>query len=315
MKTKTLLAAGILALTATVHADTFGSGGNTFSMSFVPIGNAGNANDTVTASDSSGKFFGGVSYTYKMSVTDVSQTMLALATANGVPNLGGGAWTGNRPAANVAWYQAAEFVNFLNTSTGHVAAYSLNYNIFNQQIGINLWSAGQAWTAGGLNQFRNKDAVYFLPSENEWYKAAYYNGTSYNQYATLNGLIPTGVASGTAPNTAVCDGVGSQPAAVDQSGGLSPYGTQGQTGNVDQWMESNVSGTNDTPSGNRTIRGRVWNTTAVTLQSSTRAFNDPRVATTGIGFRVASVPEPSCMLLMASAGMVVLSKRRRRPTL
>ena len=131
----------------------------------------------------------------------------------------------------------------------------------------------------------------------------------------MNGLIPTAVASGTTANTAVCNGLGSGPAAVDQSGGLSPYGTQGQTGNVDQWMESNISGTNDIPSGNRAIRGRVWNTTAVTLQSSTRAFNDPRVATTGIGFRVASVPEPSCMLLMASAGMVVLSKRRRRPTL
>ncbi len=315
MRSKTVVAAGILALTATVHADTFGSGGNTFSMNFVPIGNAGNANDTVTAVDGSGKFFGGVPYAYKMAVMDVSQTMLTLATANGVPNLGGGAWTGDKPAANVNWYQAADFVNFLNTSTGHAAAYSLNYNIFGQQIGINLWSAGQAWTAGGLNQFRNKDAVYFLPSENEWYKAAYSTGTGYNQYATLNGLVPTGVASGTAPNTAVFNGLGSGPAVVDQSGGLSPNGTQGQAGNVAQWMETNISGTNDVPSGNRGVRGGQWNYDGSAYTSSVRSFNDPRVATTGIGFRVVSVPEPSCVLLMASAGMVVLSKRRRRAAL
>ena len=75
MKTKHILATGVIAIfaAAAVHADTFGSGGNTFTLPFVPIGNAGNANDTTG--------YGGVSYNYNMSVTDVSQTMLADASA------------------------------------------------------------------------------------------------------------------------------------------------------------------------------------------------------------------------------------------
>jgi len=46
MKAQDLLALSILTLTsAAVHADTFGSGANTFNIDFVTIGNAGNAND------------------------------------------------------------------------------------------------------------------------------------------------------------------------------------------------------------------------------------------------------------------------------
>ena len=54
MKTNHLMAAGVLALTTTVRADTFGSGGNTFNIGFVDVGNAGNANDTTG--------YGGVPY-------------------------------------------------------------------------------------------------------------------------------------------------------------------------------------------------------------------------------------------------------------
>ena len=35
-----------LALPSNVHADTFGSGANSFNIDFVTIGNPGNANDT-----------------------------------------------------------------------------------------------------------------------------------------------------------------------------------------------------------------------------------------------------------------------------
>jgi formylglycine-generating enzyme required for sulfatase activity len=47
-----------------------------------------------------------------------------------------------------------------------------------------LWSSEQAWTAGGTNLYRNKDASYFLPSENEWYKAAYYNPAGSNYFVS-----------------------------------------------------------------------------------------------------------------------------------
>ena len=53
MKTKTtklgITLAGVLALIVTsAHADTFGSGGNAFTIDFVTIGDPGNANDSGT---------------------------------------------------------------------------------------------------------------------------------------------------------------------------------------------------------------------------------------------------------------------------
>lgn len=45
---------------------------------------------------------------------------------------------------------------------------------------------------GGENLYRNKDALYFLPNENEWHKAAYFNGTSYFKHATGSDIPPAG---------------------------------------------------------------------------------------------------------------------------
>jgi len=80
--------------------------------------------------------------------------------------------------------------------------------------------------------------VYFLPSVDEWYKAAYYDptGGAYYDYPTGSNTAPTPVASGTAAGTAVYSGqVG--PANITLAGGLSPYGTMGQGGNVYEWDE------------------------------------------------------------------------------
>jgi formylglycine-generating enzyme required for sulfatase activity len=125
---------------------------------------------------------------------------------------------------------------------------------------MNLWSSGDAWQLGGENLYRHKDAFYFLPSENEWYKAAYYNpgGSNYFLYPTGSDTAPAAVASGTNAGTAVYDGVASFPAIVDSAGGLSPYGTMGQGGNVWEWNESAFDGSNSLSSENRAIRGGSW---------------------------------------------------------
>ncbi len=156
--------AGVLALIVTsAHADTFGSGGNTFTIDFVDIGNAGNANDAGAGGGSSSSPYGGVSYTYRMGVTEVPQDWITKATALGMTNVTAGGFTGNKPATNMTWHEAAAFVNFLNTSTGHQAAYQLD----GTNTALTLWTSGQAWQAGGQNLYRHKDAYYFLPSENE----------------------------------------------------------------------------------------------------------------------------------------------------
>ncbi len=181
---------------------------------------------------------------------------------------------------------------------------------------MNLWSSGQAWTAGGENLYRHKDAYYFLPRENEWYKAAYYNpgGSNYFFYPTGSDTAPTPVASGTNAGTAVYNArrFTQGTAAVTNAGGLSPYGTMGQGGNVSEWNETTVDGTNSSSSEFRTLRGGYWFNPEGILASSTRFSDGPVRDDTSIGFRVASVPEPSTYaLLLLGAGAVYVWKRRK----
>ena len=71
-------------------------------------------------------------------------------------------------------------------------------------------------------------------------------------------------------------------------------------------------GSNSSSSANRAIRGGGWNSTATPLQSSRRNPYDPTLGLDSIGFRVASVPEPStAVLVLMGVGAVYLWKRRK----
>ena len=293
-----------LIIQPSAQADTFGTSSNEFTIDFVNIGNTGNAADTTS--------YGAVPYEYRASIHEISQNAIDKATASGMANVTAGAWTGSQPAANITWYEAAAFVNFLNTNSGKTAAYDLTFSSGSWSMA--LWSSEQAWTAGGTNLYRNKDAFYFLPSENEWYKSAYYNaaGTNYFLYPTGSDTAPTPVASGTNAGSAVYNNAASVPAIVDSAGGLSPYGTMGQGGNVYEWNESAFAGTNSSSSDARAVRGGDFLNTELNLRSSFRSFLDPTFEDGGIGFRVASVPEPStyALLLMAGAGWLLWKRRK-----
>lgn len=301
-----LIAALFAAFTLNINpaqADTFGTGGNEFTIDFVNIGNAGNAADTTG--------YGAVPYEYRLGTYEISQAAITKATASGMANVTAGAWTGNQPAANIQWYEAAAFVNWLNTSTGNQAAYNLTFS--GGSWSMTNWSSEDAWTAGGTNLYRHKDAVYFLPSENEWYKGAYHNpaGSSYFLYPTASDTAPTAVANGTAAGTAVYDQLFAQgPADVNFAGALSPYGTMGQGGNVEEWLESAFDGTNNSPSEFRAIRGGRWFEGASDLRSSARSGLLPLGGDNTVGFRVASVPEPSTFALVLMAGGARLLRKR-----
>ena len=305
-----LFAAFTLNIESAAQADSFGTSGNEFTIDFVTIGNAGNAADTTT--------YGAVPYEYRVGKYEITQDAITKATASGMANVTAGAWTGNQPAANITWYEAAAFVNWLNTSTGKTAAYNLT---FSGNWSMNLWSSADAWQLGGENLYRNKDAFYFLPSENEWYKAAYYNaaGTNYFLYPTASSTAPTAVASGTSAGTAVYDSAASDPAIVASAGGLSPYGTMGQGGNVFEWNESAFDGSNSSSSENRALRGGGWFSSSFGLRSSTRFDSVPSGEAVSYGFRVASpvaVPEPSTYAMalagLACGGYSMFSRRRAR---
>ncbi len=332
------VAAGALATVASFAAPSyagivsFGSDGNQFNMEFVTIGNADNAADTT----GSPNLAGAVGYEYGIGKFEVSRDMITKFNASQALQIslfdmasfgGNGA---NKPATGVTWNEAARFVNWLNTSTGNQAAYKFTTSGVNDDIA--LWASGDAGY-NASNPYRNSLAKYFLPSYNEWYKAAYFKPDSptstsgtYYDFATGSDTAPTAVASGTGTgvngnNEAVYNGQ-SGPADVDQAGGLSPYGVMGLGGNALEWEESSfdVSSGNYNSSGSssRGLRGGAWNGGSSFLSSSTRLSGSPSGGLLN-GFRVASlsssappaVPEPSMMVIGTLFGIGGLMAKRR----
>ena len=123
----------VAALGSAAVADYFGTGVNDFTIDFVTI--SGSTNPTVaqtTAGDLDG--FGIVNNDYRMGVYEITNDQwdkfkaeLAPVTVTGDPSTAYDStpsWTGtNVPTNNVSWYEAAQMVNWLNTSRGHQAAY------------------------------------------------------------------------------------------------------------------------------------------------------------------------------------------------
>ena len=308
---------------------TFGTGLNQFEMTFVEIGNPGNDADPRRY----GTPQGSVAYAYQLGKYEVSRDMITKYNANFGTNNGqaidmGSMWRygGTRdamPATTVSWNAAARFVNWLNTSQGYQAAYNFTTSGVNDNIA--LWSPDQAWQQGGENLFRHKDAHYWLPSMDEWYKAAYYNPSTgeYGDYPSLDGNEPSAVSSGTADNTAVYgQSLFQGPADITSAGGLSAYGIMGLGGNVFEWEETTADLLNDSVSSSRGVRGGWWGGNSGDLSSSAGASSIRTTGGMGVGFRVASlsdsanvVPEPGSVLvwgLLGLAGFFVGRKRLRK---
>ena len=107
------------------NADTFGAGANTFDIEFVTIGDAGNAADTTGDPNPAGA----VPYVFRMGTFEISEVMIQAANAQSAADGDPLAITidtrgPDMPATRVSWFEAARFVNWLNTSTGHTPAYN-----------------------------------------------------------------------------------------------------------------------------------------------------------------------------------------------
>jgi formylglycine-generating enzyme required for sulfatase activity len=253
---------------------------------------------------------GSVPYAYRIGKYEISEAMIDKANAEGGLGLTKDTRGPDKPATSIDWFEAAKFVNWLNTSTGHTPAYK-----FNGSGSFQLWIPSDAGYDPN-NLFRNQLARYFLPSMDEWYKAAYYDPLAgvYWDYPIGSNLPPTAVASGTAAGTAVFhQGLSAGPADILQAGGLSPYRTMGQGGNVEEWEETSFNLLNDNPVDTRGRRGGAWETLASTFSSSTRFDGSPSIALSATGIRIASiVPEPSSFVLIVSWTACVLGLRKRR---
>ena len=308
-----LMVAGAAYAPSQAGTITFGSGGNQFNMEFVTIGNAGNTADTTGSPNPAGA----VGYEYGIGKFEVSEDMITKFNASQSLQITQDNRGTAKPATSVSWNEAARFVNWLNTSTGNQAAYKFTSSGVNDNIDV--WQSGDAGYDVN-NKYRNSLAKYFLPSYNEWYKAAYYdpNTSAYYDYTTGSDSAPTAVASGTTAGTAVYE-FQTGPADVTQAGGLSPYGVMGLGGNVFEWEESSDDLANSSVSSSRGLRGGGWGDFSLNLSSSARLNDSPSGENFFVGFRVASlsssappaVPEPSMMVIGTLFGLGGLMAKRR----
>lgn len=217
--------------------------------------------------------------------------------------LNNGGDSSNRPISYVTWFNAARFANWMangqpegrqDLKTTEDGAYSLKGAVSGSAVSRNL-----------CNPNTKKTTTFWIPTENEWYKSAYYTknqGSSlqpgYYLYATQSNATP-GNLVGSQPNQMnVIVGVNFS---VTQSATLyatqnyltdvgaytasaSYYGTYDQNGGLYQWNDLDGS-----PFPYRGVRGSFWFAGAQAAQSINFAAVTPEHAGNDIGFRLSSV--------------------------
>lgn len=306
---KKLLMVGLLVcfISSVSFADTFAEGtANELTIDFVGISGATNP--------SSG--YGIVNDDYRMGMYEISNDQWnkfknEYGTVTGSPSSAYDSdpyWTGtNVPTNYVSWYEAAQFVNWLNTSTGHQAAYKFIGTQGTSGYTFQLWqSSDNGYDAS--NPYRNSNAYYFLPTEDEWVKAAYWNGRNLQNWASVGGVAPTQAgwnfydAGWSTDHHGPWDvGDGSQEL----------NGTYEMMGNVWEWMESPYSG-DYLPGSTRGIRGGSYGDyhQGSSLSLSDRNPLSPDIEYLKAGFRVASVPEPTSLVLLGLGGLGLCYRKR-----
>lgn len=314
----------------------------------VPVGNPGNAPDQLRPStyNAENLQFGAVNYDYRIGKTEVTNAQYAaflnekaksdpLALYNtsmgsdargGITRSGSdGSYTyatkpnmGDKPVNFVSWYDAVRFANWLHNGQG----------AGDTETGAYTLLGGTRTPTNGDSITRNPGASWWLPSEDEWYKAAYYQPAAEGGYAGSYRLYPTAGP----PSWATANAVGdiANPAAytanynfgadwnslngnvttVGSAGPLneSYYGTSDQGGNLWEWNESLHS---EWFASFRGLRGGAWPDYPFALESSSRYIDLPGIENVVYGFRVATVPEPSTAVL-GVIGCVLIGVLRKR---
>jgi formylglycine-generating enzyme required for sulfatase activity len=231
----------------------------------------------------------------------------------------------NMPVVFVGWYDAIRFANWLHNGQGSG----------NTESGAYTLNGGTPIPNNGSTLTRNPGATIFLPSD-EWYKAAYQQPSSASGDTDNYWLYPTRTNS--EPNSDQPPGdaaIWSNVANFFRDDGLtngyndgyavtgdisqnhltnvgayvnspSYYGTFDQGGNVEEWNQA-ISGSI------RGLRGGTWGSNSPGLQADFRGGGgDATFEDHKIGFRLASIPEPSALALLALEALTLLRQRRAR---
>ena len=140
---------------------------------------------------------------------------------------------------------------------------------------------------------------FISPAKNEWYKAAYYNGGT-----STYSLYPNGQNTITTADANYGMSVGDMTDVGSYSGAPSSYGTFDQGGNVLEWNYSFYEGDQ------AWMFGGDFTDNIIGLSSEAR-IGTISSSEFSVGFRVASVPEPSCVVLTILASGLLVTRRKR----
>ena len=348
-----------LAASACLLAAPVGAVPITYQM--VTVGNAGNAVDTINGSNPN---YGAVAYEYQIGKYDVTigqYTVFLNAVAatdthslyhssmetewnvKGISRTGSsGSYSysvigsADRPMTFVSWFDSARFANWM--ANGQPTGAQTSTTTENGAYSLNGATTGNAVAKNATNPNTGAAPTFSIPTENEWYKAAYYSPTlndgtgGYYRFATQSNTAPGNVVGSAANQANYNNGVfsvtqfGSYQLFENYltdvgafSGSASFYGTFDQSGNVLQWNDLD-----GTAGSSRGLRGGSWQNGEQPIGSSFTNPQDPSIAGSLIGFRLAgpvsssAVPEidPAGMgsILALVSGALCLLERRRLKT-
>ena len=228
----------------------------------------------------------------------------------------------DRPITYVSWFAAARFANWM--ANGQPRGAQDETTTENGAYALKGATTGSAVARNETNPNTGAAPTFYIPTENEWYKAAYYDpqldggSGGYYAVATRSDGAPGNRIGGAANQVNyIDDATGYSIWSVTQlsnldlaqnylndvgafSGSGSSYGTYDQTGNVWEWTDRDGA-----PGPYRVIRGGAWTSTLPYLQSSLRLGYAPDGANSNLGFRLAAPAassEPS-MPPLALAGL------------
>ncbi len=331
------------------RADVFNMTGGLTSLEFVPVGNPGNSGQLAyggfTPESPPSRVCGEVDYTYSIGKFEVTSgqyceflNAVAKTDTYGLYN----------PYMDLTAYPSNKGCNIMRTGSSGNYTYSVALDWANRPVNyVSIIDAARFanWLTNGqptgsqdnsttedgtynlhypTDSLRNPNALYAITSEDEWYKAAYYDpnkpgGAGYWKYPTKSDSVPSNIFSSTGVNNANYASTGLPNGSIGASyyrtmvgafsNTISPYGTYDQAGNVREWNESYYL---DINFGILTgISGSSFSTNSDYMNSSIRTFAKSNNENPDIGFRVTLVPEPSGVILLLTCAVTFILFFRR----
>lgn len=204
----------------------------------------------------------------------------------------------NRPVNYISWGDAARFANWMHNgqptglqglATTEDGSYYLN---------------GAVTATSLMAVTRKSNATWVIPTEDEWYKAAYHKNDgvtgNYWEYPTSSDIVPSNLIYPDIGNNATYN-YSDRTNVGQHVNSESPYGTFDQGGNLWEWNETAIDGN---VAWYRGFRGGSYSNGSDELMADHRRIGAPPSDNGNhIGFRLALVPEPNILAILMMIGL------------